>query len=270
MAILEIPPWYKIDQYNNVYTAARAQFASDLMGITGAANTRLLITPNKSNTTTTIDLSPNGYTCTWAASIASQLSQLGLGENQSYNGTTQFGSVPDAANLSFGNGTVDSPFTVITFANITSVAAQRTLLGKYGGSNREYRLYLFTDQKLYLDLFDESAGANPYRGSNGTVTISAMTMYGATYAGTGGATAANGIALYINGALIASTANNAASYVAMENLGSTVGIGSDSGGSAASPVLGSVPLSVLIGAEMSAAQMLSIKNLFNDYFGLAL
>jgi hypothetical protein len=56
-------------------------------------------------------------------------------------------------------------------------------------------------------------------------SLATWVCLGITYSGVGGASAGNGITMYLNGALRASTATNDASYVAMENLTCNLKIG---------------------------------------------
>lgn len=257
--------------YSTISPAARLQLAQELMAVVGQSNTRLIIAPAYTDTTTTTDLSPNAYTCTWDATIAARLSQLGMGENQSYNGTTQYGSVPDADNLSFGNGTTDSAFSGFVLVNPSSTAAQDNLIVKWDSTsaNPEYAFVISNAAKPTLYLADKSAGVFPSRAVNAGISTGSLLGLGFSYSGLGGATAANGITLYKNGSVAASTAGNGPAYVAMENLTSAVGIGAWGNGTSAF-LPGSMALSLLVAAELSAAQHASIVAIINKFYGLSL
>ena len=91
---------------------------------------------------------------------------------------------------------------------------------------------------------------------------------GKTYtAATGGATAANDITLYQNGAVIASTATNAGTYVAMENGTEPVEIGSNLTHTA-NYFDGSMALVAVCQKALSAADHLAIHTLCRSYFGV--
>ena len=108
-------------------------------------------------------------------------------------------------------------------ANIIATAGTQNIISKDdAGLNSEWQLRIQTDETLLLLLIDESAGVFPNRGSNVAVKLDVVTFLAQTYDGSGGATAADGIALYQDGVILASTASNNASYVAMENLDSVV------------------------------------------------
>ncbi len=135
------------------------------------------------------------------------------------NGASDHVDAPDADSLSFGNGTADRAMTIEAWFRPDTVARKQNLVSKWWeGSVREYRLYLIPGGALRLDLRDGSAG----------VTVSVITsniagLEGAwhhvavTYDGRGGATAANGVTIYVDGVVVPVTRYNSAAYVAMEN-----------------------------------------------------
>jgi hypothetical protein len=135
--------------------------------------------------------------------------------------------VGDNVALSFGNGTVDSPFSLMALVYVTNTAGNAMILTKWNkNGKREWGLYLSSDSKLALYLADQSVPAYPYRLSDESLT-GGWHVVMATYTGqaAAGATAANLITLYVDGIEVDSTANNDAAYDAMENLGSDVSIG---------------------------------------------
>lgn len=248
----------------------RDQFIAQLLAILG--DTRLLWLPEGTDTTTSTDKSLNENTITWDATVAARLSALGLGYSQSFSGTGQFGAVPDAANLSFGDGSADEPFSVVVLANVTDTAAARGFCGKWNaaGTQREWFFNIGTGDQLTLNLYDESADVQPSRASDGTITQGAVGLFAGVYsAATGGATAANDITLYENGLAVASTASNNASYVAMENGTSPLHVGSR-GPSAELPMNGSMALMALCQKALTASEIWAIKTLCNGYFSLSL
>jgi len=145
-----------------------------------------------------------------------------------FNGTDEEADSPDIAYFSVDDSG-NAGFSVGAWINVTNTASRRTILSKHRGSSttlREWFLGLDSDDDFELRLTDESAGVQCVRLSDVVATHGVWTFLVATYDGTGGSTAANGITLYVDGAVRASTATNNGSYVAMENLACLVMVGS--------------------------------------------
>ena len=139
-----------------------------------------------------------------------------------FNGTDEEADTPDAAFWSRGDGSNDSPFSVGVWANVTDMALERNIFAKWdvtsGDQKREWRLSIDSSDKLFLRTYDESVNVGSRRESDAAITMDEFRFLVGTYDGAGGANAADTIALYDNGVVLASTANNNASYVAMEDL----------------------------------------------------
>lgn len=242
----------------------RKEFIANLLAITG--DTRLLWLPDPSETTGSTDRSLNARALTYDATIAAQISALGYGTQVSFDGSTDEADTPDVANLSF----VSTAFSVIAVANVTNTAVIRSILSKWNtaGVLREYRFTVDAADLLALELYDESLDKTPFRKSDAAITMGSWRLFGATYDGGEGATAANGITLYQDGTAIASTATNDALYVAMEDLATVVGLGQDAG--AANLFNGSLALVAVVAKQMTASEVWAVKELCNSFFGLSL
>jgi hypothetical protein len=142
------------------------------------------------------------------------------------DGVDDYITVADANALSFGNGVTDTPFTFEMWLRPTSMGRHQ-LIGKWGeSSDQEYKLQVASGG-LRLDLRDQSA--------NATVSVFTTSTYNAivgswhhlavTYDGRGGATAADGVTMYLDGLPLAVYRVNDPAYVAMENLADVVQIG---------------------------------------------
>ncbi|KKL67619.1 hypothetical protein LCGC14_2133150, partial [marine sediment metagenome] len=145
-----------------------------------------------------------------------------------FNGTDEEADTPDAAFWSRNDAGGANGFSLGLWANVTSTGAARCFMAKYdeASSLREWIFFHNSDHTLRLFLFDESVdGTGAYRSSNATITMDALCFFVATYDGTGGGTAANGITLYENGGAIASTTTNQGTYEGMENLAGVVSLG---------------------------------------------
>jgi Concanavalin A-like lectin/glucanases superfamily/Bacterial Ig domain len=143
------------------------------------------------------------------------------------DGVDDYLQVADANDLSFGNGGIDSPLTFELWFRPNAMGKQQ-LLGKWAASNAEYKLHIASGV-LRLDLYDNSARAmvSAYTGSQ-TALIGSWHHLAVTYDGRGGATAANGITIYIDGVAVAVSRINNPAYVAMENLTASIQIGRES------------------------------------------
>lgn len=248
-------------------TAARNELIGQIMAITG--DTRLIWLPQSTDTTTSLGESYVGATMTYDATIAARLTASGLGQLVSFSGSGQYATTPDNANFTFGTGAADSAFTVIVLANVTDTAALRTFLSKYTTSNTEWIYGITASDTLFLNVYDDSAGVGAGRASNAAITQGSLHLFAASYSGTGGATAANGIALYQDAVVVASTAINNGAYVAMEDKGAALEIGSHTAHTSAF-MQGQLGLAIICAKALSVSEHWAIKKLVNGYFGLAL
>lgn len=155
------------------------------------------------------------------------------------NGTDAYINLGDSNDFSFGDGSNDSHFTVFGMFEVVDSGGSQRVLSKYnsttGSTLREWFLNIDHAEKIVLLLVDNSVGKICYNSANNALSVGKHSCV-VSYNGVGGATAANGITIYVDGVVVASTATNDANYVAMENLNTPVFIGSsvESGGVPAS------------------------------------
>lgn len=211
--------------------AARRRFVNNVADVVGRSNVRGFYLPNVAEGLVVPDEIVAGRNWTHGTTPSGRISRLGKGWQTSFNGTTDYMTTPDAADLSFGNGAADSAFSIVALCNVTDTANTRTLLSKFdsGTSQQEYILRISTTDTLVLLTSDQSAAATPTRTSDAVITQGTWALFGATYSGVGGGTNMNGATLYQNGVAIASTAGNNGAYVAMEDLTAPAEIGSVNG-----------------------------------------
>ncbi len=136
-------------------------------------------------------------------------------------------TITDNAMFSFGNGTTDIPFSIGAW--VKKAETNFGIITKWGGAtaDREWGLTL-QNTTVYLSLFDSVAAVQCYRASAASsVATGVWAFILATYDGTGGATAANGITLYVNGGGVSGTATNNAAYVAMSDTTTTPKLAGD-------------------------------------------
>lgn len=177
--------------------------------------------------TTEQDLSPHNHDATYQGTMTTgdQLHK-GLVWSLDFDGTDDYIDFGDHNDFSFGNSTTDSPFSIGGWIEVS--AALQVIMAKYdlttGSTAREYQFVIYASRIIQLSIYDESAVAACNRDTDAAISVGWHFIV-ATYDGTGGATAANGITIYIDGVAIASTASNNANYVAMENLTSSLLVG---------------------------------------------
>jgi hypothetical protein len=135
------------------------------------------------------------------------------------DGVDDFVSVPDAPALSFGNGTADTPFSIEMWMR-TDQVARHQLIGKWGEStNQEYRLFIGGGRSTSSSAIMSAAATVTAFVNNITISslLSSWHHLAVTYDGRGGSSAADGIAIYIDGVATTLVRINNPAYVAMEN-----------------------------------------------------
>jgi len=151
-----------------------------------------------------------------------------LDGSTSFDGTNDYISIADANNLSFGDSSTDSAFTISAWVKMDDATGFAIASKGVYNTDGEWNIVSGGDDKIYFMLMDESVADTYER----IVTDSTVTSYEnkwthitGTYDGTGGTSANGGLKLYIDGSLVATTAQDNGTYVAMENLGGNVHIG---------------------------------------------
>jgi hypothetical protein len=142
-----------------------------------------------------------------------------------FDGVDDYLLVTDAPNLSFGNGAADTPLTFEAWIKPDAMVRHH-LISKWESARAEYKLHIASGM-IRLDLRDESAGTtvSAFTSTSQMSVIGSWHHVAATYDGRGGATAANGITIYVDGVAVPLTRFNNAAYVAMENLSAPLQIG---------------------------------------------
>ncbi len=140
-----------------------------------------------------------------------------------FDGNTDFITMGDPTNLSFGNGTTDSPFSISCWFKLQSVGATKWLVTKRlltsSSSNKyEYVLFVGSTGIVGFNLYDGASVIRRGRKSSAGI-ISDNTWYHlvGTYNGVGGTNADLGIKIYLNGVQVDNASNNNNAYVAMIN-----------------------------------------------------
>ncbi len=150
----------------------------------------------------------------------------------SLNGSDEYALTPDAAHWSFGDGVADSPFSIGAWINLANVTTTRVILSRFDGASSDWEWWFFVNDgdTLTFDIFDDSEGVQVRRRTVSAIAEEEWLHVVATYDGGGGPTAMDGATLYINGAVVPSTASDSRSYVAMEHRDLPTSLGSVVGG----------------------------------------
>lgn len=148
-----------------------------------------------------------------------------------FDGNTDFVDCGDPSNLSFGNGTTDSPFSISCWFKLDGFSAHhwlvtKALTGNASASRYEYALVALSTGQVILNLYDANYVIRRSRRSS-TGVVSSDTWYHlvSTYNGVGGTNADLGIKLYLNGVRVDNVSSNNNNYVAMQNTSQDFRIG---------------------------------------------
>lgn len=246
----------------------RTRYARGVFAIVGQQNVRILWVPSDSEALVHQDLAVATRLWTHATSPRGRIKRVGALWGLDFNGTSDYLSTPDADDLSFGNGTVDSPFSVFAAFNVTDTAASRQILSKHETGATEWRWNIASTDQNLLVVTDNSVPAQAFRQTDAAITQGSWVTLAATYsAATGGATAANDMTMYQNGVSVASTATNSGTYVAEESLTSAVLLGAIVPSAPSSFFSGSMAAVLLVAGALTADQNLQLHNLSRS-FGL--
>lgn len=188
----------------------------------------------------------------------------------------------DNANYSFGDGAIDSAFSVGCWVLMQeALGTARTMMAKYrttAASQREWVFHLSTTGQITLEVHDESVPAN-WQGLSLTNTIAPWVWQFcvATYAATVTAGApdvygtTSDIVTYLNAVAETPVSVKTGVYVAMENGTSTLTVGSnDQGGAAPAGVFqGRIALPFVTGKLLTGANVTTIYSIGKKLLGLS-
>jgi hypothetical protein len=178
------------------------------------------------------------------------------GKALDFDGVNDYVSVSDVDSLSFGNGTTDSPFSITGYFNLDVLGTNKTIAAKDNGSQREYALFVTSDNKLRF--FLKNNGGSPQQSIDSDLVLEAGKWYfvAATYDGRGGNLAWQGLNIYVNAQLTGVDSNIANTYTAMAN--TTAGFAA--GVYASTFMNGQISNIKVFGSELTAAQVSDLYN----------
>lgn len=182
-----------------------------------------------------------------------------------FNGVDDYVDCGDNDNLSFGNGTTDSPFSISAWVNMTDASKFR-IISKYASSNQEYLLATDSTDKIVFTLYDDSKGGTISRKYNTALTsFEGQWIHLAfTYSGN---SLNSGLKIYLNGTQVDNLDNGTGSYTAMENTTQPLEIGKLT----TSYANGKIDEVAIFNSELSASDVTTIYNggLPNDLSSLS-
>ena len=174
-----------------------------------------------------------------------------------FDGTDDYATIADANDLSFGNGSTDSAFSILTWVKMDDATSFAICEKVVDVNTREYVLHVNGSDKLQFILYDASSADRIYVTSDSAITANegTWTMLTATYDGGGSTT---GITLYVNDSAVAATGGSAGTYVSMNNTSGALNIATFT--AAAAFADGKLDEFAIIPSELSAAQVAAIYN----------
>lgn len=157
--------------------------------------------------------------------------------NKAFNlNNTDYFTVSDNADFTFGDGSTDSPFTFLAWVFYTSDGGDQTIIDKDKAANKEYEWTVELDDTMQIELYDDSSGGFVRVKTNDAIA-DGWHFLGVTYDGvqrptavsTGGQSGETaGIHMYVDFAEVGATlAFKSAGYVAMEDKASDVTVGAN-------------------------------------------
>jgi len=137
------------------------------------------------------------------------------------DGTDDYVSVPDADNLSFGNGSSDSPFTLTAWLK-SNTSGSLKMIAKGQGVPQEYAFGAGSAGTPNLTLYDGDVNKRIQITSQTALTQGTWQHWAVTYDGSGSHSNSK---IYLNGNPVSTTTASSGVYVAMNNTSTPLDIG---------------------------------------------
>lgn len=271
-----------ISKFGKVSTA-KARLINDIYSIVTPANVRLLhvFSPNDAKTTET-DLSTIGggaanttiYRNASLEAIAPPTSTPSVaGENGTYftgSGAALF-NIADSDGLSFGNGSADSPFSIVSLVapyGTGGMLANSTLLAKADASTNAREYYFFIEgNKLYFRCHTPDGAGRMGRHCSTSIAADYNTWH--TYTGTkSDGVIPSAIKIYRDGLQIDDTDYTFGSYAFMNNTTAVAGSYNENlGGTVEYPFTGKYGVVLVVAEELTAVQVARLDVVLRGFVG---
>ena len=161
-------------------------------------------------------------TSTQTVDIVAALAQVNNVYSMEFDGVNDYIDLGDSDNLSFGNETTDSPFSISMWGNITNGVNFRGVQ-KISGSTYEYRFNTLNSGVVRLNLYDSNA--SNFIGVDGGSLTSYAGQWMHLVATYDGSSSSAGCKIYLNGSPLSTTTSELGNYTAMHNTTAPVEIG---------------------------------------------
>lgn len=145
-----------------------------------------------------------------------------------FDGINDYLEIPDDDAFSFTNGTDDLPFSVSAWVKSDDLTGMWVITKYANSGSSEFIFSINNSDKLSLSLFDNANSTSCNRASDAALTAyeEQWIHIAATCSSSSAGTArADDITLYVNGAVVASTATNSGTYSSINNTSAAVWIG---------------------------------------------
>lgn len=183
-----------------------------------------------------------------------------------FDGINDYMLVSDSDDFSFGDASTDNPFTITAWIKMDDATRFRIAAKEQSTTVIEWFFTVSAADKLGLLLYDGADNVREGVFSNSTLTSyeGTWTHVAAIYDGGGGSTASDGITLYLNGAVLASTTSDVTTggtYTAMHNTAADVWIGAVEDPAVVDRFSdGKIDEVAIFSTELSASDILAIYN----------
>jgi hypothetical protein len=193
--------------------------------------------------------------------FASTLTDTGLpAMTPCFNFDGQYGvEVADSPSLSFDDSG-SNPFSVAAWVYVTTTGADQHILTKWNDGNREWELKLTGTKTVSFRTYDDTNNVGCRVTTDDGLT-DGWHFVVATYDSSGGSTAGNGMTIYVDSSIPASTTTNNASYVKMRAGSANVAIGGNYSASTLITTFGDkIDNVMLFDIELSQSNISSLYN----------
>jgi hypothetical protein len=172
-----------------------------------------------------------------------------------FDGIDDYIRISDADNLSFGDGSTDSPFSISAWANFTDISSGGIFAKLNTSSRREYGFYISSSKVRFL-LYSQGTNTKYIGRRNNTALTSYENQWIHLLATYDGSSLHSGLKIYLNGTRIDDTDVSQGSYIAMQNDAADAFIGRH----LTSYTEGAMDEVAIFSSELSASDVTAIYN----------
>ena len=248
-------PSFSTETYLNIMSSNASGICGNLKGLWGMTGA----------TTVLEDLSYaiHSGTLEGGLTFATDRSAKNMGYTTLFNGTTDYIDLGDSDDFSFGNGAVDMAFSVC-FVVTDDYSSQKRIVTKtdYDNIATDFEYFIQNDSIILYVLNTN----NKISATLDTTPSSGTHFLSFTY---DGSSSPNGLKIYVDGILGATTNAETGTYTAMSNTNAKLYIGAAQDGASANGYYdGSICFSSIEKSEMTASEVFRLWKLVQGVYGL--